>query len=77
MLASILLHVFTAHQHELTVPVLVNLYLVNKAEARLLHERRRRRKEGMVDLEHGALTGEGDAPYYTPIHANDLSSAHN
>lgn len=69
-----LLHVFTAHQHELTVAVLVNLCLGNKAGARLLHEKR---KEGVVDSEHGAFTGDEDVPYCTPIHANDLSSAHN
>lgn len=65
---------FTTHQYELTVAVLVNLCLGNKAGARLLHERR---KEGVVDSEHSALTGDEDAPYCTPIHANDLSSAHN
>ncbi len=63
-----------AHQHERTVAVLVNLCLGNKAGARLLHERR---KEGVVDSEHGALTGDEDAPYCTHIHANDASSAHN
>lgn len=68
------LDVFTAHHYELTLAVLVNLCLGNKAEARLLHERG---KEGAVDVEHGALTGDEDAPYCTPIHANDLSSAHN
>lgn len=69
VLADILLHVCTAHLHELTVPVLVNLCLGNKAAARLLHERRRRRrrKEGVVDLEHSALTGDEDAPYCNPL----------
>ena len=71
------MHVLTAHEHELTVLALVNLCLGNKARARLLHERRRRRKEGVVDSEHSALTRDEDAPYCTPIHANDPSSAHN
>lgn len=65
-------YLFTTHQYELTVAVLVNLCLGNKA--RLLHERR---KEGVVDSVQSALTGDEDAPYCTPIHANDLSSAHN
>lgn len=72
-----MIHVFTSHKHELVMPTLVNLCLGNKARTRLLHERRRRRKEGVVDFEHSALTGDEDAPYCTPIHANDPSSAHN
>lgn len=66
--------VFTPHQDELTVAELVNLCLGNKAGPRLLHERG---KEGVVDSKHGALTGDEDSPHRTPIHANDLSSAHN
>lgn len=57
------------------MPVLVNLCLGNKAG--LVCYMRGRRKEGVVDSERSALTGDEDAPYGSPIHANDPGSAHN